>query len=70
MNRFVCPKCRSTYKNEGWLKKHIPECGIKTTKKKRSSIPGKLRKVVWETYIGQKTESKCFIGTKQALLYG
>ena len=37
----------------------------KKTKKKRKSINPTLRKKVWDTYIGQKTSSKCFCCRKR-----
>ena len=60
-----CPKCKGPYKTKYWLNKHLENC--KGTKKKRSSIPGILRKQVWERYIGQRTTSKCFCCNKNEI---
>lgn len=57
MKKFTCTKCKQTYASESWFKKH--KCK-NVSIKKRSSIPGKLRKQVWDVYIGQRTGSKCF----------
>jgi hypothetical protein len=55
---FPCPQCKSTYKSSGWLKKHIADKHSPQTR--RRSIGGKLRKDVWDTYIGPHTQSICF----------
>lgn len=54
---YPCPNCKTTYKTESWLKKHLERGNCK---KKRSSISGNLRKKVWEEYVGQRIETKCF----------
>ena len=66
-----CQYCSKPYKQKKSLENHIKQCdkrpkeelkrGIAIQKKKRrKSIEGGLRKKVWETYIGNKTEGKCF----------
>ena len=63
MDNYICPICKQTYKTKAWFDKHCAssQCTIppKKKKKKRASIPGKLRKAVWETYVGQQTSARC-----------
>tara|TARA_Y100000590_G_C15423486_1_gene902302 strand:- start:95 stop:616 length:522 start_codon:yes stop_codon:yes gene_type:complete len=61
---FKCKKCGKTYKTSEWFKKH--SCAS-VKLHKRKSISGQIRKQVWETYIGQKTESKCFCCKKNSI---
>ena len=76
MNKQNCPHCRKTYASEKWLLKHLEKCekNVKmgqgeeivqkkpkaSIKIKRKAIDSRLRKNVWDTYIGQKTSGKCF----------
>lgn len=63
-----CPHCKCTYKTKGWLDKHLSEKHPpKQPSTPRRSISGMLRKKVWDTYIGQYTQSICFCCNKSPI---
>ena len=68
---FRCPHCSKPYaKKNAWYEDHIKKCKKNpqisetkhtiTRKKRRKSIDPNLRKLMWDTYIGQHTSAKCF----------
>ena len=63
---FVCPSCKSTYKTQKWLDRHV-KGGKCNSNLKRTSIPGALRKEVWDTYVGQRTSAKCLCCNKNEI---
>jgi len=69
--QFICKYCLKSYKQKKSYENHIKQCDKRSKeeskknisqpkKRRRKSLEGSLRTLVWNTYIGNKTEYKCF----------